>query len=958
MSTGRRILRVGVVVASLLAAVGLPPVARPAAATVLPSGFQEQIVLAGLNHPTNVEFSPDRRVFVAEKAGRIKVFDDVTDTTATLFADLSDQVFGVYDRGLLGLALAPTFPVDPRVFVLYTRDAPPGQAAPYWHDNCDPVGGHSSGRCLVTGRLSWLQASGDHMVGEEHVLVDDWCQQFGSHSIGDLRFGPGGALYVTGGDGASFSATDYGQLGDPINPCGDPPGGAMSAPSAEGGALRSQDVRTPADPAGLDGALLRLDPDTGAALPDNPLAAAADPNARRVVAYGLRNPFRFTVRPGTSEVWIGNVGWNLAEDIERVSNPTAGPVNFGWPCYEGTARTSYEPVGLTLCQSLYSGPGQTAPYFTYRHTSTVVGCASGSSALAGLAFYPAAGPYPATYRGALFFADYARGCIWAMKPATAGGLPSPSSIELFASGAASPVDLAVDPAGNELYYVDINGGTVRRFRSYSGNQPPTAALTATPTAGPAPLTVSFSALGSTDPDPADQGQLRYEWDFTNDGTVDATGVTASHTYSTAGTFTAKLTVRDSMQAQDAETVTLFAGNTAPTAVIDTPLATSTWASGATVSFSGHGVDAKDGVLPASALHWALRLQHCSSATDCHTHFLQEWDGVSAGSFIPPDHEYPAYLELVLTATDSEGLSHTVVRRLDPKTVNLSFASFPAGLQLTVGPQTQTTPFTRTFIQGSTLSMAAPAWQTSGSTTYAFRRWSDGGAAAHVMVAPATPGTVAARYACADPFGNTCQTGAVTYRPADQTVLPLTGDNAVQSVTLPFPVRFYGQLYSTAWVDTNGVLSFAPPAAPASSPGAIPSPATVNQANLAIYPFWDDLVVDSSASVRTAATDEEFVVEWRNVRFAADAGKRVSFEIRINRRSWITLAYRDIDPNALEQGGTATIGIENADGTVALVYSYRQTRLRSGTGVIFLPPGAGPVPRLALPTSPQPPPPRR
>ena len=82
--------------------------------------------------------------------------------------------------------------------------------------------------------------------------------------------------------------------------------------------------------------MLRLDPDTGAALPGNPNIGSADPNARRIVAYGLRNPYRFTMRPGTNEVWIGDVGWNTWEEIDRVVNPTAGTTNFGWPCYEGS----------------------------------------------------------------------------------------------------------------------------------------------------------------------------------------------------------------------------------------------------------------------------------------------------------------------------------------------------------------------------------------------------------------------------------------------------------------------------------------------------------------------------------------------------------------------------------------------------------------------------------------------
>ena len=63
------------------------------------------------------------------------------------------------------------------------------------------------------------------MTGTEQVLIEDWCQQFPSHSIGTLEFGADGTLYVSGGDGASFNFVDYGQDGNPVNPCGDPPGG-------------------------------------------------------------------------------------------------------------------------------------------------------------------------------------------------------------------------------------------------------------------------------------------------------------------------------------------------------------------------------------------------------------------------------------------------------------------------------------------------------------------------------------------------------------------------------------------------------------------------------------------------------------------------------------------------------------------------------------------------------------
>ncbi|HTE70429.1 MAG TPA: PQQ-dependent sugar dehydrogenase, partial [Actinomycetes bacterium] len=107
--------------------------AAPAArAATLPDGFQESIVFGGLTQPTAVRFAADGRVFVAEKRGVIKVFDSLSDTTPTVFADLRTQVHNYWDRGLLDVALPPNFPTNPWVYVLYTFDAAIGGTAPRW----------------------------------------------------------------------------------------------------------------------------------------------------------------------------------------------------------------------------------------------------------------------------------------------------------------------------------------------------------------------------------------------------------------------------------------------------------------------------------------------------------------------------------------------------------------------------------------------------------------------------------------------------------------------------------------------------------------------------------------------------------------------------------------------------------------------------------------------------------
>ena len=205
------------------------------------------------------------------------------------------------------------------------------------------------------------------------------------------------------------------------------------------------------------------------ALPSNPNAGSTDPNARRIIAYGLRNPFRFAFRPGRSDMWIGDVGWNEWEEINRIPSTSDGVVeNFGWPCYEGNPRQSgYDSANLSICETLYGQAGaDTKPFFAYQHSDTVVSgesCPVGSSSVAGIAFEftGQTTSYPPDYQGALFFADYSRDCIWVMKR-NGGALPSTGSIYTFVADAANPVNLEFGPDGN-LYYADFDGGTIRRI---------------------------------------------------------------------------------------------------------------------------------------------------------------------------------------------------------------------------------------------------------------------------------------------------------------------------------------------------------------------------------------------------------------------------------------------------------------------------------------------------------------
>jgi hypothetical protein len=191
----------------------------------------------------------------------------------------------------------------------------------------------------------------------------------------------------------------------------------------------------------------------------------------------------------------------------------------------------------------------------------------------------------------------------------------------------------------------------------------------------------------------------------------------------------------------------------------------------------------------------------------------------------------------------------------------------------------------------------------------------------------------------DAFGYFCRVETPNYIEGD-TSLALSGDDNSTSVSLPFTFSLYGQSYNTAYVCTNGHLTFQNPGG-SFCPffnSSIPSTGTPNAA---IYPFWDDMFLDAASTMWTATVSNptRFVIEWRNAGFfPPGSADRLDFEVVLYENGQILTQYRNVD-NAHEQGNSATIGIENADGTDAFQYSFNEASIGTTSYAIryLLPP---------------------
>lgn len=657
-------------------------------ARAVPAGFTDTLV-ANVESPTALAFTPDGRLLVASQFGALRVIEDGVLRPTPVF-DLGPSLCSSNEQGLLGVAVDPAFAANGFVYVFYTRD--------------------KAGTCVNRVARFTMNASTID-VATEVVLVDEIPATSGNHNGGDVEFGKDGYLYVSVGDGGC----DY----------------------AGGGCYGQNDAAR--DLHALVGKILRIT-SSGGIPASNPFQGSGTARCnvtgttspgttcQETFAWGLRNPFRLAFDPNAAATrfFVNDVGDGAWEEVDE---GLAG-ADYGWNVREGPcANGSYTNCGAPPA-------GMTNPVHAYSHAE------SSCHAITGGAFVPN-GVWPAAYDGSYLYGDYTCGKIFRLEPNGSGGYDRSE----FATDVGAVVNLKFgpSPAGRSLYYTNYDGGgQVRRIDSAdTSNRPPVARVTATPTSGSLPLDVVFDGDTSTDPD---GDALTFAWAFGDGASAASSSLpTATHTYTTTGPHTATLTVTDGDGASSTATVRIDAGNRAPVATIDTPTVDDRFAVGASITLSGSASDPEDGPLPAGRLSWRVLRHH-----DDHTHpFLAPTAGNGVAITQPApenlDSGSDGYLEVQLTATDSTGLSTTVTRNVYPRKVALTFATEPSGKQVIVAGTTFATPVTLTSWEGHAVAVDAPPQSDAGGS-WSFRSWSDGGAAAHTIVTPAAATTYTATYA--------------------------------------------------------------------------------------------------------------------------------------------------------------------------------------------------------------------
>nr|MDT0657493.1 ThuA domain-containing protein [Micromonospora sp. DSM 115978] len=582
----------------------------------LTESFEKITLDSNTSNPMELDIAPDGRVFYVERDGRVQIVKPDTGTTVTAI-DL--DVFTGNEDGLIGIRLDPDFATNGWVYLYYARN--------------DGVARNLLSRFTVTGDTIEL-------ASERVVLQVDTQRATCCHAGGSMTFDSAGNLYLATGDNTNPFESDA------FTPIDERPG------------RQNYDAqRTSGNTNDLRGKVLRIHPtdDGSYTIPEGNLFPPGTAQTRpEIYGMGFRNPFRIGIDPATDTLYVADYGPdagaanpNRGPEGTVEWNIVAAPGNYGWPYCAGAnyAYNDYQfPSGPSGAKFDCAAPVNDSPNNTGLTTLPPAVPATVDYDYSGNPLFPEIGgggapmggpvyrhdaeldsdrAWPAYFDGKAMFGEWNQSKMYAMQ-VTGDGRSLVDINELLAGmDFIRPMDFEFGPDG-ALYLIEWGSGFggnndnsgVYRIDYVAGERAPIAVAAATPTSGPAPLTVEFSSEGSRDPD---GGALTYAWDF-GDGQT-STEADPTHTYAAAGNYTAQLTVTNPNGRSAVANVPVTVGNTAPTVTIEFPPDGGFFDWGDQVRYTIAVTDPEDGAIDCDRVQLQVLLGH-----DEHAHPLEQHTG--------------------------------------------------------------------------------------------------------------------------------------------------------------------------------------------------------------------------------------------------------------------------------------------------------------------------------------------
>ena len=638
-----------------------------------PAGFSDQLFMGGWNQVVGMTFDDNCKIYVWEKSGKVWIVEDGVKLPEPLI-DISEEVGGWRDFGLVGFTLDPDFSSNGHIYLCYTVDRHHLLyfGTNQYNPNTNEYFNATIGRVTrYTAQASTNFTTVDY--NSRNVLVGE-TKETGipslheSHGIGQLVFGEDHTLLVCAGDGASYNSVDQGSASETYYAQALTDG--IITPDQNIGAYRSQSLNS------LDGKILRIDPETGDGVPSNPFYNSSEPRSpqSRVWSRGVRNPYRMVKKPNTGShfesdgdpgvFYYGDVGWGNREELGVI---TTGGLNFGWPKFEGM---TYQP-GYN--NATYTPASHERPRLDWRSgtpralvngtiynvgSAQVPGPSFNGNASTGGVWYTGT-DFPEEYQNTYFHADYGGGWI---RNFSFDANHNPTEVKNFSNNIGAVVFVTTSPLEGGLYYVSYPNSIRKITYNNSGNNDPIAIASADQEAGPGPLTVQFTGNESYDPD---GDPLSFSWNF-GDGTT-SSEINPKHIFNPASSsptsYNVTLTLSDNNGGVDQQTLFVSTNNTPPvinSSSIDNvntfnPNSTTNLNLSANVSDAEHS--------PSQLTYqWQTFLMHNN-----HQHQEASTNNPTGSTLLTPIGCDGAtyWYRIKLTVTDAAGLSTVFVKNIYP-----------------------------------------------------------------------------------------------------------------------------------------------------------------------------------------------------------------------------------------------------------------------------------------------------